>query len=102
MDPLSLIIGAGILGVGWLAGRFRRPARAPKEPRYICGCGDHLSEHDPQTGRCHGTTTRDIYRKGDWEGEEAVACTCRQYVGPRPLDMAHLDFPLPKLPPPGE
>lgn len=40
----------------------------PPEPQPICGCGHHLSFHNPRTGGC-----------------AEQECRCQQYVGPEPL-----------------
>jgi hypothetical protein len=87
---MSLVVGAVLLGAGYLSGRFGRRRRRPSEPAgpvAVCGCGHALSQHDPQSRTCHAEVPRDSYdRKGRWAGHTWVACTCRQYVGPRPID----------------
>lgn len=83
MDPISLAVGAAILGAGFLAGRFRRPGRSTGL-QYTCSCEHPLSFHDPKTKTCHGTI-----------GWDKVSCTCKQYVGEMPLDLSVLNQPLP-------
>lgn len=82
IDPLSMAVGAGLVGVGVVAGRFWRPARAESRVphEYFCGCEHALSFHDPETGRCHG-----IIRNYSTDFE-SVECTCRHYDGPPKLD----------------
>jgi hypothetical protein len=88
VEPLSLAVGAALLAAGYLGGRLgRRRSRSPATPVAVCGCGHPLSQHDPQTNTCHAEVPRDAYdRKGRWAGHTWVACSCRQYVGPRPID----------------
>ena len=88
MEPITLMVGAGLLAVGFVTGRLqrRRPARdVPMTP--VCGCGHALSQHDRETSTCYAELRRDTYdRRGRWSGHSWVPCTCRQYVGPRPID----------------
>lgn len=92
IDPLSLAVGGGLLALGWLAGRFRRPARAPAP--YTCTCLHPLSDHDKKTKACHART---FQRRTQTTHSRYVDCTCRQYVGDTPIDMSTLTFPtLPK------
>ncbi len=98
-DPISLAVGAALLAAGhltgWLAGR-RSTRRAAATPP-VCGCGHGLEQHDPDTKACHAQVRRDTYNKhGDWVGDTYVACTCRQYVGPTPVEQL---FNTPILPP---
>lgn len=93
MEPLSLVVGGVLLAVGYLGGRLgaRRAARArartPQLPVATCSCGHPLSQHDPKEHTCHAEVARDAYdRKGRWAGHTWVACRCRQYIGPRPID----------------
>jgi hypothetical protein len=83
MDPLSLAVGAGILAVGFLAGRIgRRTGRRPPEESPICGCTHHRSMHDPESGECRGEI-----RRGNWfDGVHYVGCTCQRYGGPVPIE----------------
>lgn len=97
MDPISLAVGAALLVAGFLAGRFRRPNRTPKEPTYQCTCKHYLSDHDPQTGVCHGTNQQKVYQDGTFRHFDTVPCTCRNYVGPKPLELTYLS--MPPLPP---
>lgn len=82
MDPISLTVGAAILGAGFLAGRFRRPRRTTTP--YMCPCKHPLSFHNPNTNECHGTV--------GWDNNR---CTCKQYVGEMPIDLGVLNQPLP-------
>lgn len=97
MDPITLIIGAGLIALGWVGGRFRRPG--PPTPRAICGCGHALAMHDRNTDQCHSQKARDKYGPtGAHIGSEWVSCTCRRYTGPQPLD----EFLAPTYLPPKE
>jgi hypothetical protein len=40
----------------------------PAEPQPVCGCGHHLSFHNPKTQTC-----------------ASDGCRCQQYIGPEPL-----------------
>ena len=98
VEPISLVVGALLLTAGFLAGRFsrRRPA-PPPQLTPVCGCGHTLSQHDRETHTCYAELRRDAYdRRGRWAGHTWVPCTCRQYVGPRPIDEV---FVPPLLPP---
>jgi hypothetical protein len=87
MDPLSLAIGGVLLAVGFVAGRLSRRRRAPAVPQAVCACGHPLSQHDPESTTCYAEVARDTYTKrGKWAGHTWVACKCRQYIGPRPID----------------
>jgi hypothetical protein len=91
MDPITLAVGAGILAVGFLAGRIgRRTGRRqpPDDSQPVCGCGHHLAKHDRSNGVCHTARLEDRVEDKDGEmhtWEEWVQCTCRQYVGPEPV-----------------
>jgi hypothetical protein len=82
MDPLSLAVGAGILAVGFLAGRIgrrtgrRRPPDDQPDDQPICGCTHHRSMHDPESGTCHARVMDGYYQ---------LTCRCRQYSGPVPI-----------------
>lgn len=92
-----MIEGALILLAGLVIGRFLPSRRKPKTPQAICGCKHHLAKHDPQTRACHATIEQRKYNKaGENIGEEHVPCTCRQYIGPTPVEAF---FTMPMLPP---
>jgi hypothetical protein len=97
MEAISLLVGAALLAAGFLAGRLSRrrpPAPPPVTP--LCGCGHALSQHDTETSTCYAELRRDAYdKRGRWAGHTWVACTCRQYVGPRPIDEVFLPRLLP-------
>ena len=100
VEPISFLVGAALLAAGYSAGRFgRRGPTAPPQLTPVCGCGHALSQHDTETHTCYAELRRDTYdRKGRWAGDSWVPCTCRQYVGPRPIDEVF----LPPLLPPAE
>ncbi len=99
MEPVSLVIGAALLAAGFVAGRIGRrrpPAGPPPLPTPVCGCGHTLSQHDTGTNTCYAELRRDSYdKRGRWAGHTWVPCTCRQYVGPRPIDEVFLPRVLP-------
>lgn len=99
MDPISLAVGAVILGVGWLIGRIHRPQPASQPPLYQCTCGHPFSDHDPKTDACHGAVAGGHARTsaGDYIGIQRLPCTCRRYVGEYPIDITTLG--LPGMPP---
>ena len=100
MEPVSLLVGAALLAVGFLSGRLsrRKPAAPAAPPAPLCGCGHTLSQHDTETNTCYAELRRDSYdKRGRWAGHTWVPCTCRQYVGPRPIDEVF----APRLLPPG-
>ncbi|BAD60305.1 hypothetical protein IU443_13495 [Nocardia farcinica] len=94
MDPLSLVVGGGLVGIGWLLGRFvpRRRARSNPQLTARCGCGHDLALHDRTDGTCHAETSR----RGTHGLREWVRCNCRRYTGPTPLEDV---FAPPILPP---
>lgn len=98
VEPISLLVGAALLASGFGAGWFSRRRPAPPVQRTpLCGCGHPLSQHDRETSTCYAELRRDSFdRRGRWSGHTWVPCTCRQYVGPRPIDEV---FVPPVLPP---
>lgn len=75
--------GLCILGVPRL-----RTKPIPNPSAALCGCGHDLAVHDPETSKCHAQIERPHYRKdGYHNGNEYVACPCRVYTGPRPIDQ---------------
>ncbi|MFI5776706.1 hypothetical protein [Nocardia sp. NPDC051570] len=84
-DPISLAVGAGLVGIGWASGRFgRRTTRRSQvelQPP-LCGCGHDLALHDRAEGVCHA----EIVRKDRVGLREWVRCNCRRYTGPTPLE----------------
>lgn len=99
MDPVSLLVGGLLLASGFLAGRLgrRKPAAAlPVTP--VCGCGHTLSQHDRDTSTCYAELRRDTHdKRGRFTGHSWVPCTCRQYVGPRPIDEVFAPRVLPPM-----
>lgn len=98
MDPVTLLIGAGILLTGGMIGNIagRRRVKAAGPPKAKCeGCDHNLSFHDES--RCHGHTKRDVYDDGEWIGTDYVPCTCQQYVGPIPADRMLASFTFPAI-----
>ncbi len=97
MDPVSLAVGGVLLAVGFVAGRLgRRRPPGPVTPQAVCSCGHPLSQHDPERNTCHAEVVRDTYNKrGRWAGHTWVACSCRQYIGPRPIDEVFAPRVLP-------
>ncbi|WP_036567554.1 hypothetical protein [Nocardia sp. BMG51109] len=92
-DPLSLVVGAGLLGAGWALGRAgRRRGRSGAQSPGPCGCGHDLALHDRETGTCHA----EIFRKTGHGLKEWTGCRCRRYTGPTPLEDV---FTSPILPP---
>ncbi|WP_232839681.1 MULTISPECIES: hypothetical protein [Nocardia] len=94
LDPLSLAVGAGLVGAGWAFGRFGPRRRTGRGQKVLarCGCGHDLALHDRETGKCHAETSR----KGMHGLREWISCNCRRYTGPIPLEEV---FAPPILPP---
>jgi hypothetical protein len=99
MDPLSLLVGAALLAIGFLGGRLgRRRPGLPPPMTPVCGCGHALSLHDRETFTCYAELRRDNHdKRGRWTGHSWVPCTCRQYIGPRPIDEVFAPRVLPPL-----
>lgn len=101
MDPISLVVGAGLVGIGWTIGRFGRrgvqdKALAAPSGTSTCGCGHDLSLHDREEGKCHAEYMRKVgYGSGM---REWATCGCRRYTGPTPLDELFAPPVLPPLP----
>lgn len=98
IDPISLAVGASLFATGLVAGKLtRRHTPTGTTPKPVCGCSHGLEQHDPDTKDCHGQIRRDVHSEdGDWIGYQWVPCTCRQYVGPKPLEELYAP---PLLPP---
>lgn len=85
---------------------WRRKRKEPEPPQPVCGCGHHLSFHDPVTSHCGhvesvvvdivevvrtkaGNPVLDTWgyvqkaRTQDYRGEHT--CGCKRYIGPEPL-----------------
>jgi hypothetical protein len=82
--------GALILAVGILIGIVVRslPARrrGTKPVEAVCGCGHHLSYHDPKTRAC-GYASSPVVKSTATITEygKAMQCPCLAYTGPLPL-----------------
>ena len=102
----ALLAGSGGPAVSHLLQRHRRPRRrrilgrdiplrrAAWRRRHRDGTapgpraarGD--DRHDPASRTCHSEIERDAHNgQGDWVGHTHAACTCRQYIGPVPVDL---------------
>ncbi|WP_116247120.1 hypothetical protein [Nocardiopsis sp. FIRDI 009] len=104
MEPVSMVVGAVIAVVGFVAGRqvARRQVRASlahqrqyeqhravqggqQQPQPLCGCGHHLVFHDKETKKCQ----TQVVIPGRWTGQAGSTyrqCMCQGYRGPIPLD----------------
>jgi hypothetical protein len=73
-----------LLGVGVRSLPARR--KGPKPVEAVCGCGHHLSYHDPKTRAC-GYASRPVVRStaSITEYGDALRCPCLSYTGPEPL-----------------
>lgn len=94
----ALVVGVSAFGgslIGALAVVQRLRAddssQAATATAYVCGCGHHLAEHDPDTNKCHAKRERFVFdRVTAQDVITSSTCTCRQYVGERPTDWAQL------------
>lgn len=99
MDPITLLVGAGIflfgLGTGAFVMTFRRTS-ARSTPQAICSCTHGLGQHDDEG--CNGEILRKNMRspRGEWLGDQWVGCTCLHYDGPQPIEKY---LATPTLPP---
>jgi hypothetical protein len=102
INAIDMITGAGLVFVGLVIGRFRRPGKLgePKTVKYKCGCTHDLSAHDPKTKACTASIRTGKYNKfGDWVAwDYSKGCACKQYVGPKPLpDLSDVWPEAPKI-----
>lgn len=89
MDPISMIVIAGVAAVsatsGYVAGR-RRQQREDLRPAACDGCDHNFSFHD-DGGMCMQQVERTLYGvAGGKLGMRWVRCGCQQYTGPIPTD----------------
>ncbi|QLY31095.1 hypothetical protein [Nocardia huaxiensis] len=91
-DPISLVVGAGLVVIGWAAGRYSRRTPRVQPPSTVCGCGHDLSLHDRKAGECHAESPR----KTGWGLTVWARCGCKNYTGATPLEEL---FAPPVLPP---
>jgi hypothetical protein len=108
MDPITVLISAGLFVGGFIAGRLNRRRRAePERPAPKCSCSHGINFHDGKTGKCHagvrGPRLSNYNEEGDgtYLGERyaTVTCNCRRYVGPeilpsvwaQPTELPHLN-----------
>ena len=96
MDPITLTVGAVILGVGYVTGRIgRKKTKTASDPnKPVCGCGHGLHAHDPKSSVCNATVRVSKYNPyGDWVGHEYKPCACKQYIGPKEIDLNKIYLP---------
>ncbi|KZM73198.1 hypothetical protein IU500_21155 [Nocardia terpenica] len=93
-DPISLAVGAGLVGAGWVFGRMSRRNRvaAVEKSPAPCGCGHDLAVHDRESGVCHAEFSRKANGMREW-----VRCPCHRYTGPTPLDEFFTPQALPPI-----
>lgn len=82
MDPISMVIAAGLLATGWLLGRYARLRRSPKPLQPVCLCGHHYGSHDPERGECMTEFVRTFNYQQVWR-----PCSCVRYTGPQPVEQ---------------
>lgn len=96
MEPITLLVGGGLLAFGYITGRVHRRKKTPKPPKAVCGCKHGLHAHDKDG--CHATV--EVESQWDWAGSPIgwvrKPCACVKYIGPIPAE----DFiSMPILPP---
>lgn len=88
----------GLTSLGWLVAGATLAYRwlRRRDPRYqvvraICGCGHHISAHDPKTNACNASTKQhEVWDENQRAHvDKLVRCACLQYVGPRPIDTLY-------------
>lgn len=97
-----MLIGAGLMLVGFVLGRLHRPRRAPASPKEVCQCGHGVSTHD--AAGCHKVnfiTEKVIVGTEEYLGERRAItdkkivdqheCFCVRYVGPHSSYVPELD-----------
>lgn len=88
IEPMSAVVGAALLAVGWLIGRHARLKANPKAPKPICMGEHHYGTHDPETGECRAEH-KERFRAtaGGWEKDVWARCACLRYTGPQPVEQ---------------
>jgi len=99
MDPITLLIGAGIFVGGMLVGRVTRRAKTAieKTPRPICTCTHGFGSHE-NGNRCQSSVKRAI-SWDEWQNPlhfDWQPCACTSYDGPEPLPRSWVPLELPK------
>lgn len=91
-----VVASACVTLLGCYPAYVRLRLRRLERPAYTCGCGHSLAQHDPTDDGCYAEVERRHYDSlGNFGGYRWVRCTCRRYVGDRPLDPALFAVPLP-------
>lgn len=103
MDPITLLIGGGLVVAGWAAGRIgrRRAPKAPKAPKFECSCGHGYGSHrDGKACQADQQRAAKWSKDGFETGYEWVRCPCLAYDGPEPMPrIADWTPPPTSLPP---
>lgn len=88
MEPLSVLVGMGIVVVGVVVGRWSRsrPRDTEMPPSgLLCSCGHGLGTHEDGT-----SCLAEMQRADRWDTFQHpihwcyVPCPCRRYDGPEP------------------
>lgn len=87
MDPITLTVGAGLVGAGWLLGRVARLKASPKQPKPVCMCGHHYGTHDPESGACDVAGIEQRWTSSKGYHDVRTACPCVRYTGPQPVEQ---------------
>lgn len=80
---IEMLVGALILFIGIVIGRFSRKKSLPaitRDPEPICGCSHHYALHDRD-----GVCRKQVARTDAAYGKHYVDCGCQRYTGPEPL-----------------
>jgi len=88
IDALPMLVGATLVGAGWLLGRHARlkSVRGPEPVQPFCLCDHSYGHHDPKTGACNESTVCDFRSAEKGRYQRELACGCVRYTGPQPVE----------------
>lgn len=98
IEPVSLLLAAGALLAGYVAGQRKQRASIPDTTTCV-GCKHSITYRNPDTGHC--TAQVEQATKWDLVGSPIafayVPCTCASHATVDQLLIAGWDTPRPKL-----
>ncbi len=100
MEPVSMLIAAGLIAVGYITGRIHRKKPPAPDPTDFRGCKHSLSYRDKTTGAC--TASVEVANKWDKYstaiGFEWRPCACTNHTTAEQITL-DASWNPPTLPP---